>query len=95
MFSRFGRTIKMIITKVTALCFCTVVFIVQASDSPLGEKYSAKSSDLATSEQYSNTSSGTFGCDVSSLVEPATFQCLRKAGIEFVIIRAYRSTCKF
>lgn len=39
-------------------------------------------------------SAGTYGCDVSSLISPSVFQCLKGEGYEFVIVRAYRSDCK-
>lgn len=38
---------------------------------------------------------GTFGLDVSSLIYPDTFKCLKNNGMEFVIVRAYRSDCKY
>ena len=34
---------------------------------------------------------GTFGVDVSQPVSIDTFECMKKYGIEFVIVRAYQS----
>ena len=49
----------------------------------------------ASSPSYNLTVGSTFGCDVSTLVLPDTFRCLKQQGIDFVIVRAYRSDCKF
>ena len=35
---------------------------------------------------------GAYGIDVSTLVSQSTFECLKGAGIDFVIVRGYRST---
>ena len=38
---------------------------------------------------------GNYGCDVSTLILPKTFDCLvKERELNFVIARAYRSDCK-
>ena len=48
----------------------------------------------ANAAQTNLTLEGTYGVDVSTLLSIDNFSCLKNMDYSFVIVRAYRSTCK-
>lgn len=69
------------------LKFCFLLLVATAQAIPIlenpGKKLNESASNFGT----------TYGLDVSSLLYPPTFQCLKSNGYTFVIVRAYRSVC--
>ena len=49
----------------------------------------------ANAAQTNLTLEGTYGVDVPSFLSIDNFFCLKTSGYKFVIVRAYRSTCKY
>ena len=72
------------------LKFCFLLLVATAQAIPILENKGKKLNERASNLTFGTT----YGLDVSSLLYPSTFQCLKSDGYTFVIVRAYRSDCK-
>ena len=76
---------------ITFCCDCLVLAACVALCCALPAQHFTKASP-AESGGNSTRVGGTYGLDLSSYFSVSDFECLKKDGFDFAIIRAYRST---